>query len=114
MRVYKFWLRPDIIFRFSNIKKEQDKYLDIVHTLTDKVIKQRKKQYELSKQQRSETGESEDDKWTVFLDNLLGARDENGVGLTDEDIKAEVMTMMFAVSIFNNSFVAYTFRYKLW
>ncbi|KAK5643673.1 hypothetical protein RI129_007518 [Pyrocoelia pectoralis] len=91
MRVYKFWLRPDIIFRFSKIKKEQDKYIKIVHGLTEKVIKERKKRYESRIQD-----DQVDEKWTVFMDSLLRAKDENGVGLTDEDIKAEVMTMMFA------------------
>ena len=94
MRVYKFWLRPDIIFRFSKVKKEQDKYIEIVHGLTEKVIKQRKKEYE-SRMNQDDQDENEE-KWTVFMDSLLRAKDENGVGLTDEDIKAEVMTMMFA------------------
>ncbi|KAF2889092.1 hypothetical protein ILUMI_17081 [Ignelater luminosus] len=99
MRIYKFWLRPEIIYRFSSLKKEQDKNIEIIHTLTEKVIQQRKKEYQSRKQQQSETGESEEARWSVFLDSLLDARDENGVGLTDEDIKSEVITMMFAVSL---------------
>lgn len=94
MRIYKFWLRPELIFRFSKVKKEQDKYLAVVHGLTEKVIKQRKKAYE-SKIQQGDYNESEE-KWTVFMDSLLKAKDENGLCLTDEDIKAEVVTMMFA------------------
>ncbi|KAF5291228.1 hypothetical protein FQR65_LT11463 [Abscondita terminalis] len=95
MRIYKFWLRPEFIFRFTKEKKSQDKYLTIVHGLTEKVIKQRKEAYESKVQQGINNDESEE-KWTVFMDNLLKAQDENGLRLTDEDIKAEVMTMMFA------------------
>ncbi|KAF5302923.1 hypothetical protein FQA39_LY02103 [Lamprigera yunnana] len=94
MRVYKFWLRPDFIFRFSKVKQQQDKYLKIINGLTEKVIQQRKDAY-VSKLEQQCTTES-DEKWTVFMDSLLKAKDENGVGLTDDDIKAEVMTMMFA------------------
>lgn len=97
MRIYKFWLRPEIIFKFSSLKREQDVYLNVVHSLTEKVIQERKQHYENFKQEQNETGER-NAKSTIFLDNLLHARDENGIGLTDEDIKAEVLTMMFAVS----------------
>lgn len=69
-----------------------------MHSLTEKVIQKRKKEYETKKRHHLETGEQENEDWTVVIDSLLAAIDEDGVGLTDEDIKAEVMTMMFAVS----------------
>lgn len=100
VRAYRFWLHPDIIFRFSSHKKEQDRYLKIVHSLTEKVIQKRKREYETKKRHQLETGETENEEWTVVIDSLLAAIDDDGVGLTDEDIKAEVMTMMFAVSTY--------------
>uniref|UniRef100_A0A6I8R7J4 Provisional ortholog of cytochrome P450 family 4 subfamily B member 1 n=1 Tax=Xenopus tropicalis TaxID=8364 RepID=A0A6I8R7J4_XENTR len=64
----------------------------IAHQHTDKVIKQRKtllqnkEEFEKVKQKRHPD----------FLDILLCARDENGKGLSDEDLRAEVDTFMFA------------------
>ncbi|XP_002931492.1 cytochrome P450 4B1 [Xenopus tropicalis] len=63
----------------------------IAHQHTDKVIKQRKtllqnkEEFEKVKQKRHPD----------FLDILLCARDENGKGLSDEDLRAEVDTFMF-------------------
>lgn len=95
-RSYKVWLRPDIVFKYSKLKQEQDKYLNVVHPLTEKVIKERRREYLMNK----ENVNGEQIKWPVFLDKFFEATDdETGAGLTDDEIKDEVMTMLFAVSI---------------
>ncbi|XP_035431348.2 cytochrome P450 4g15 [Spodoptera frugiperda] len=48
-RHYKFWLRLDSIFKFHPLHKTQQKLLDIIHGLTNKVIKQKKKIYQENK-----------------------------------------------------------------
>lgn len=92
-RSYKVWLRPDIVFKYSKLKQEQDKYLNVVHPLTEKVIKERRREYLMNK----ENVNGEQIKWPVFLDKFFEATDdETGAGLTDDEIKDEVMTMLFA------------------
>ncbi|XP_042641862.1 cytochrome P450 4B1 [Tyto alba] len=63
----------------------------MAHTHTDKVIKERKmllsSEKELDKIQKK--------KHLDFLDILLCSKDANGVGLSDEDLRAEVDTFMF-------------------
>ncbi|KAI5634331.1 cytochrome p450 domain-containing protein [Phthorimaea operculella] len=44
-RHYKFWLRLDLMFKFSAFFKKQIKLLNIIHGLTNKVIKSKKETY---------------------------------------------------------------------
>uniref|UniRef100_A0A8C0GT10 Cytochrome P450 n=1 Tax=Chelonoidis abingdonii TaxID=106734 RepID=A0A8C0GT10_CHEAB len=63
----------------------------LAHQHTDKVIKERK----TSLQDQQELEKIQKKKYLDFLDILLCAKDENGAGLSDEDLRAEVDTFMF-------------------
>ncbi|KAM9324687.1 cytochrome P450 4B1-like [Gastrophryne carolinensis] len=78
-----YYLSPEG-FRFRRAQR-------IAHQHTDKVIKQRK---ELLKNEK-ELNKIIQKRHLDFLDILLCARDENGQGLSDKDLRAEVDTFMF-------------------
>lgn len=44
-RQYKLWLRFDSIFNYTNFSKQQKQLLDVIHGLTNKVIKNKKETY---------------------------------------------------------------------
>lgn len=91
IRVYKVWLHPDIFFRFSKVKKEQDKYINVINAVTDRIIKER--------EEHLEKGSGGAEGKQTFLDNLLLEKDENGKrAISNEEIRDEVNTLMFAVS----------------
>uniref|UniRef100_A0A8C5QZZ1 Cytochrome P450 n=1 Tax=Leptobrachium leishanense TaxID=445787 RepID=A0A8C5QZZ1_9ANUR len=71
-------------FRFRNALKT-------AHQHTAKVIKQRKE----SLKHEKELEKIQKKRHLDFLDILLCAKDENGHGLSDEDLRAEVDTFMF-------------------
>lgn len=72
-----------------------------MHTLTERVIKERKKEFAQKKQEEIETGETFYKKWPIFLDRLLVEKHDDGSSLTDQDIEDEVSTIMFAVGTFS-------------
>ncbi|XP_018572314.1 cytochrome P450 4g15-like [Anoplophora glabripennis] len=45
LRHYKFWLRPDFIFKFTSMWSEQNYLLNVIHSLTRQVIKRKKENY---------------------------------------------------------------------
>ncbi|KAM9324686.1 cytochrome P450 4A12A-like [Gastrophryne carolinensis] len=81
----------DLIFRLSSHGRRQRRALKIAHEHTEKVIKQRKE----TLKQESELERIKQKRRLDFLDILLYAKDENGKGLSDEDLRAEVDTFMF-------------------
>ncbi|XP_061859452.1 cytochrome P450 4A5 [Colius striatus] len=81
----------DIFYDWTHKGREFQDVCKLAHDHTDKVIKERKmllsSEKELDKIQKK--------KHLDFLDILLCTKDANGVGLSDEDLRAEVDTFMF-------------------
>ncbi|KMQ83946.1 cytochrome p450 4g44, partial [Lasius niger] len=57
-RHYDISLRPDIIFKFTKFAKKQEKLLNIIHTLTNGVIREKSKDIEEKDQQQKEVQNS--------------------------------------------------------
>ncbi|CAO1419719.1 unnamed protein product [Diamesa serratosioi] len=121
-RQVKFWLQPDLIFKFTKDYAKHQKCIEILHGFSNRVVRERKaqiQQIELNKQQddlnnnNNNNNENftdlnstarkaliDDDetfgkkKKLAFLDLLIQASG-NGTVLTDEDIREEVDTFMF-------------------
>ncbi|NWR49831.1 CP4B1 protein, partial [Regulus satrapa] len=81
----------DVFYNLTRKGREFQEACKLAHTHTDQVIQERKKllsdEKELEKIQKK--------RHLDFLDILLCSKDENGVGLSDEDLRAEVDTFMF-------------------
>ncbi|XP_056388470.1 cytochrome P450 4B1-like isoform X2 [Hyla sarda] len=95
----------DFIFYLSPHGFRFRRALRIAHGHTDKVIKLRKE----SLKQETELEKIKQKRHLDFLDILLCAKDENGRGLSDEDLRAEVDTFMFEGHDTTASGVSWTF-----
>ncbi|XP_067846421.1 cytochrome P450 4B1-like [Heptranchias perlo] len=90
-RFRTFQYHYDLIYYFSSHGYRFRKACDLAHQHTDKVIRQRKEALKDEK----ELERIKEKKHCDFLDILLCSRDENGIGLSDEDLRAEVDTFMY-------------------
>ncbi|XP_050306332.1 uncharacterized protein LOC126743338 [Anthonomus grandis grandis] len=92
------WQGFEFLFRFSKDYKRQQKCLKVLHDFTNNVIERRKQ--ELEKKHSETTEEATDElgrkRRKAFLDLLLESKDENGQPFSQEDIREEVDTFMFA------------------
>lgn len=115
-RMIRPWLLSDFVFQFTEMGKKQEKYKKILHNFTDKVqiefkgfclnprliqfisiFKVIQERREALKNRCSELNTMVKKKKAIFMDLLIESS-ENGEELTDQDIREEVTTFMFAVS----------------
>lgn len=83
----------DFIYKLTADYRQEMKYVKLLHEVSEGVINKRKKEIE------AEREEDEGRKRKMaFLDLLLKYRDENGQPLSQDFIRHEVDTFMFAVS----------------
>lgn len=90
-RTLKPWLYPDFIYSLTSDGRKFKKYCDFVHSVSEDIIQKRK-------QTLAEKGETamKQGRYIDFLDILLTAKDDDGRGLTDLEIRNEVDTFLFA------------------
>ncbi|NXK32018.1 CP4B1 protein, partial [Piprites chloris] len=82
----------DVFYNWTREGRAFQDACKLAHNHTDKVIKERK----MLLSSEEELDEVLKKRHLDFLDILLCSKDANGVGLSDEDLRAEVDTFMFA------------------
>lgn len=95
-------MQSNLLFHLSSYGAEQRKNLKILHAFTDKVIQSRKLEWKKNSLQKNaiDVGTNQDEnfipakKRLAFLDLLIDASND-GILLTDTDIREEVDTFMF-------------------
>ncbi|XP_061378697.1 cytochrome P450 4g15 [Danaus plexippus] len=125
LRHTKIWLRPDLLFNFTQYAKVQNKLLSIIHGLTTKVIKRKKEEFKSGKKPSIlETEVTTKDTKTTSVEGLsfgqsAGLKDDldvdedvgqkkrlafldlllesaqGGIVISDTEIKEQVDTIMF-------------------
>ncbi|XP_060604425.1 cytochrome P450 4A7-like [Ruditapes philippinarum] len=95
-------LLSDTMFNLSSLGREFYKLCDQAHKFTGDIIESRRK--ELDKQQNDMTEKRRLD----FLDILLTARDEHGLGLSAQEIQDEVDTFTFEGHDTTSSAISWT------
>ncbi|XP_041376951.1 cytochrome P450 4F6-like [Gigantopelta aegis] len=91
-RYFKPWLHPSWIYNLTSDGRRFHKNCDFVHKVAEDIIAKRKDA--LASGQGDETT-TKRKKCLDFLDILLTAKDENGVGLSTLEIRNEVDTFLF-------------------
>uniref|UniRef100_V9KU52 Cytochrome P450, family 4, subfamily B, polypeptide 1 n=2 Tax=Callorhinchus milii TaxID=7868 RepID=V9KU52_CALMI len=90
-RFHTFPYHSNLIFHLSPHGYRFRKACRLAHRHTDEVIRQRKEALRSEKELEKISGK----RYLDFLDILLCTQDEEGKGLSDEEIRAEVDTFMF-------------------
>ncbi|XP_065920516.1 cytochrome P450 4F4-like [Dysidea avara] len=85
----------DFLFYLSPSGREFNRVLKVLHDHSEKVIRDRKTVLEEQVRKGEPIKPTNGRKYLDFLDVLLTSKDEDGVGLSDEQIRAEVDTFMF-------------------
>ena len=86
-RAMRPWYNSYWLFKLTKLGKEFAKHVEYVHQFAEEIISKRKVDIANSKVPQK--------RYLDFLDILLTAKDENGQGLTDLEIRDEVDTFLF-------------------
>ncbi|GAB6023594.1 Cytochrome P450 4V2 [Chamberlinius hualienensis] len=89
-RNYRPWLNSDFIYSLSSLGRKEKKALQLLHSFTDQVIQERKRQNKCKNSLPSDS-KSVEKKRLAFLDLLL----DQSTKLSDRDVREEVDTFMF-------------------
>ncbi|XP_011864539.1 PREDICTED: cytochrome P450 4c3-like [Vollenhovia emeryi] len=92
MRFTNVWVSSDTIFKLTKTGKEHDHSIRVIHEFVNKVIAERKAEW---KQKCDDNFNKSSKKKRALLDLLLEIS-HNGTILSDEDIREEVNTFMYA------------------
>ncbi|KAJ3656155.1 hypothetical protein Zmor_015252 [Zophobas morio] len=95
VRTTSVFLGNDFFFKFTKDYKIQQEAVKILHGYTNNVIKIKRAEHEKGKHESGEVDELGRRKKKAFLDLILEAKLDNQ-SLTDEEIREEVDTFMFA------------------
>ncbi|XP_069136543.1 ultra-long-chain fatty acid omega-hydroxylase-like isoform X1 [Argopecten irradians] len=87
-RFFKPWVHNDLVYLLTSDGRRYKRHCDYVHQVAEDIIRKRR---EAMKVEENVTAKKALD----FLDILLTARDEEGVGLNDIEIRNEVDTFLF-------------------
>ncbi|XP_043277718.1 uncharacterized protein [Venturia canescens] len=97
-RMFKIWYHPDIIFKFTELCREQNDCIKCLHDVTNSVIQRKKnelKSRDCSCLNDDDYFEERSPRKKAFLD-LLIELSENGAKLSEVELRDEVNTIMIA------------------
>lgn len=103
-RTLKPWLYPDFVFYLSPLGRRFKKDCDFVHSVSEEVIKTRREALG-----RLGTDSVLKHRYLDFVDILLTAKDADGQGLTDQEIRDEADTFLFEGHDTTSSGISWTF-----
>ena len=88
------WLWNDLLFSLTPMGFKFKSLLEVLHTFTDSVIRERKEEHKVYHANNSEKEDLGMKKKQAFLDLLISASEDGG-NLSDRDMREEVDTFMF-------------------
>ncbi|XP_041378380.1 cytochrome P450 4F6-like [Gigantopelta aegis] len=87
------WLYLDFVYKLTPDGRRFQRHCNYVHKVAEDIIRARK--HALESKPANSPKSDDKHKYLDFLDILLTAKDENGVGMTDLEIRNEVDTFLF-------------------